>query len=280
MPVGGVLKDIISKVREHPILNPVFEVPKGTKLIDAGRIPEWVATKKVQFPYPPKYWVQIEKKIPSDQPNHFYIESLTQQDHLLLKEIWAGMPDFSSVSREEFVAYFEKFDASPSRPQWTPYALFYSSEDEYRERQREVCAAQMEALGEAIKNGEIRALDLNLAPTKDGLKFGTMLTIDNARAYLATIGFELKEVEQNIGHDPSVKSYRAEEWPIEKITSARARRLELRGMGRKDFHAQAAKEFGVSVTTLRNQLNKLKPQKQLATLNSVWSANPKNGRKK
>jgi hypothetical protein len=257
-------------------------IPRGLKVLAAGRIPAWVADATIQIPAEIEYKVFVEKKVPTEVPNYFYLEKPDLEDMHLLAQIWQGMPDYSIVKPERFSKeYMPKFNASPLKPVWGLSVIYWNNRSDYEKRQLEVQYAQHVAIDTLIKSGELEALDQNLVKTRDGLKFGTKFRTEVARQYLSTIGFELKEVDMSELAQKATRSPRgAEEWPVEKIKEAQARRLELLGEGRKDFHAQTAKEFGVSGTRLRDHLNKLEPKKNSRKLDSVWGSKSSGQRKK
>lgn len=173
----------------------VIKIPKGLKLLAGGKIPSWVADAKVKIPTLIENWVRLEKKIPTDIPNHFIVEQLTNQDQDLLDRIWKGLPHYVNVSQTEFEqTHLKLFKESKERPVWTLGVFYENSRIAYLDRRAEVVQAQIANITALIRAGQMEALDENLVPTREGLSFTTMLRVDVAREYLNSIGFELVEV--------------------------------------------------------------------------------------
>lgn len=179
----------------------VIDIPLGLEFIEAAQIPNWIADELVQVPDLPPSLVSLQKQTLLPQPGHSRLGDLTDADIDLLCSIWDVIPDrklpYGTVSSIEYEEYRRAFRNSPNKPDWELHAVFRDHRGEAKIQRSEVLRGHWDQLNTAIRDGRLHVLTANRLPGSK-VEPGSLISVAEARAYLAGIGFELREVGPHI----------------------------------------------------------------------------------
>ena len=175
-----------------------FEISEGEKFIEAWMIPAWIADTVQPFPKIPDtseaLVAKVEKKIQQPEPNHYRLEELTDADVDFLSKIWQVVPNFKwpagNVTMSEFAQYRKVFDSIPNKPAWDIQVHFRDFLGEQRSKYYSVRQQHYRQLDDAIRNGKVRALTRDRLNASK-LESAAVIPVEDARLYLAGLGFEL-----------------------------------------------------------------------------------------
>lgn len=172
----------------------VIEIPAGQGFIEAGQIPNWIAERLVSVPNSPPLLATIEKRIPEGEPNHWRVENLTHEDVEYLFQIWAGLdvPPALNMTKEQWAVCKRIFETAADKPGWEAVAVFRDYRAEAEIARQKVRLAHFKQLEAEAKADKLRLLDANRVPTSK-LEYGTLISVEDASAYLAPLGFELRQ---------------------------------------------------------------------------------------
>lgn len=173
----------------------VIEIPAGSRFIAAWELGRRIGALLHPTPDTPPLLVSLQKKIPRTEPTHFRVEELSDADLLYLRAVWKeiDIPDALNMSREQWAQCKAAFQAAPDRPAWDLAAGFRDYVQEARSEQFRIANKHVQAMNALISSGALRAYDAELAPVQKVDGWGAQLRVEDARAYLAELGIELRE---------------------------------------------------------------------------------------
>ena len=172
----------------------IIWVPAGQNFIEAAWLANQIAECLVPVPDTPPLLVSIKKKTPEDKPDHYRIDDLTDEDVDYLRGIWPGLniPSFWSMTQEQWKPCREAFDKAPDRPAWDLVPMFDDFRAKAKGERGQAAFKHFRQLEAEAKAGKLRLLDSHRAPAST-LEPGTLISIDDARAYLVPLSFELAQ---------------------------------------------------------------------------------------
>ena len=153
--------------------------------IEAVTIAQKIAASLVEMPDTPPLLTTLQKKIPEGAPNNYRIADLTDDDVLLLRKIWAGLPipGALNMTREQFALCKKTFEESPDRPGWGLYVEFRDYRAEAKAERIKIQNSHLAQIETKAKQGQIELLTAHRIPT-DKMEPGTLISIEDARAYM------------------------------------------------------------------------------------------------
>lgn len=179
----------------------VIEIPAGSRFIAAWELGRRIGALLHPTPDTPPLLVSLQKKIPEGGPMQFRIEELSDADLLYLRAIWKdiGIPDALNMSRQQWAQCKAALQAAPDRPAWDLAAGFRDYAQEARSEQFRIANKHVQTMNALISSGALRAYDAELAPVQKVDGWGAQLRVEDARAYLAELGIELREADGQPG---------------------------------------------------------------------------------
>jgi hypothetical protein len=237
-----------------------IEIEPGSTFIAAGELGRRIGALLCPLLDTPPLLVSLQKKIPEAEPKNFRIEELTDADLLYLRAAWKGInvPDALNMTPEQWAQCKAAFQAAPDRPAWELVAGFRDYANEAKSEQYRIANKHIQAINALILSGRMRAYDADLVPVQkvDGWK--TQILVDEARAYLEPLGFDL--VESAPAAEDAGPGTPAEQWDDAKRDMPRKHELAdamvKRCQGNKK---KAARRLGTTTGPLYRALN-WKPQ--------------------
>ncbi|MDE2254175.1 MAG: hypothetical protein KGL42_07930 [Betaproteobacteria bacterium] len=179
----------------------IIEISAGSQFIAAWELGRRIGALLHPTPNPPPLLVSLRKKITEAEPKHFRIEELSDADLLYLRAVWKkiDIPEALNMTREQWAQCKAAFQAAPDRPAWDLVAEFRDYVSEARSEQFRIANKHVQAMNALISSGALRAYDAELAPVQKVDGWGAQLRVEDARAYLAELGIELRESDGQRG---------------------------------------------------------------------------------
>lgn len=179
----------------------IIEIPAGSRFIAAWELGCRIGALLHPTPDTPPLLVSLQKKVPEAEPGHFRIEELSDADLLYLRAVWKDIdiPSALNMTREQWALCKTAFHSVPDRPAWELVAGFRDYANEARSEQFRVANKHVQAMNALINSGALRAYDAELAPLQKVDGWGAQLRVEDARAYLAELGIELRESDGRRG---------------------------------------------------------------------------------
>lgn len=172
----------------------VIEIPAGQDFIEAAWLANKIAECLVRVPDTPPLLTSIEKKIPESKPNNDRIEDLTNEDVTYLRRIWENLdiPAAWNMTREQWAMCCEAFNVAPDKPAWNLVTVngFRDYREEALIERQKLTSRHFRQIEAEANAGRLCLLDAHRVPTTM-IEPGTLISIDNARAYVSPLGFEL-----------------------------------------------------------------------------------------
>ncbi|WP_147309255.1 hypothetical protein [Cupriavidus taiwanensis] len=197
--LGGPLRKLILEGFRLPNTRPsqeaagpvIVAIPSGGETIRAYDVPRFIAEALHPDADSPDILVSMAILYLDEQGNE-RIRQPTADDWALMNRIWA---DFKPAAEgEEFERWRERkavFDESPLKPDWTPKPETYSASTAVANLRNEATKDHYAQMRDAIANGNLRAEKPNHTTTRE-LGGDTIIRVDDLRAYLAGLRFELQ----------------------------------------------------------------------------------------
>jgi len=176
-------------------MKPQFlEIPTGTQVVRTERIAEWIAFQIAPIPY--GVLVQPLEKLVPYGPGSWRAEQLTIADFHFLRDLWGGMPSYTCTQSEFEQKYLPVFESAPTKPDWKLHPIY---KDDWKVEQtrvewQKVRSLHLEQIEAAARDGRVHLLSKHGTPTN--VAESSRMLVREAAAYLETIGFQLREVEQ------------------------------------------------------------------------------------
>ncbi|OIQ92126.1 hypothetical protein GALL_259630 [mine drainage metagenome] len=179
----------------------IIEIPAGSRFIAAWELGRRIGELLHPTPDTPPLLVSLQKKVPEAEPGHFLIEELSDADLLYLRAVWKDIdiPNALNMTREQWALCKTAFHSAPDRPAWELVAGFRDYANEARSEQFRIANKHVQAMNALISSGALRAYDAELAPVQKVDGWGAQLRVEDARAYLAELGIELRESDGRRG---------------------------------------------------------------------------------
>ncbi len=178
----------------------IIEIPVGTKLIEVRYIPTWIAEILSPVPDVMPQLSDLEKEIPQAEAGPSKIERLTDADARLLGKITNFFDIPPNMTQAHYATVHDTFMAAPDKPAWNLVPTFRDYNLEARIEQVIIKRAHFELLENAMKSGALQIYTKHHVPAKR-IDPSCFVTIEAARVYLASIGFELREIDADPAGD-------------------------------------------------------------------------------
>lgn len=169
----------------------IVAIPSGGGTIRAYDVPRLIA----EALYPDADSPDILVSMPIlylDEQGKEKVRPANPDDLALLNRIWANFKP--TAAGEEFERWRERktvFDESALKPDWTPKPETYSASTAVANLRNEATKDHYVQMRAAIANGKLRAEKPNHTTTRE-LGGDTIIRVDDLRAYLAGLRFELQ----------------------------------------------------------------------------------------
>ena len=172
----------------------VIEIPAGSRFIAAWELGRRIGELLHPTPDGPPLLATLQKKVAEAEPKHFRIEELSDDDLLYLRAVWKGIdiPDALNMTREQWAQCKAAFQAAPDRPTWELVAVFRDYANEARSEQFRIANKHVQTINGQIRMGKMRAYDADLTPVQKVDGWTSQVSVEDARAYLAHLGIELR----------------------------------------------------------------------------------------
>ena len=183
--------------------NRTIEIPAGTQIVNVVEILQKVI-KQVSPPLPPRGLsvVSLQKRF-TLEPKHYRDEDLTDDDCDLLESIKCDSPiaEWFPMSKVQFDELKALFESAPNKPEWGLSAVFRDYYSEAKAAHSMAFSNHLNNIETLVKDGQLNLIQETGDPIKlsntQGVGFNAFFTVDDARAYLKTCGFELREVNES-----------------------------------------------------------------------------------
>jgi len=250
----------------------IIEIPTGTKFIEAWNIPQWIAECLVSIPDTPPLMVHLKKTTAEKEAD------LSDEDIWWLQGIWANLdiPKGWNMTQGQFALCRKAFEEAPDRPEWELGPQFRDYRNEAKAERIKIALLHRKRINAAIQGGSLRALtqDRDIAHK---LESGALIHVDEARAHLRPIGFELREkqiIEQvaTISTEKPLQRHRSQEDGILRVISRlgyEPKKLPRAKAGKAGVKAEVRKEFNfpsevfVSHGVFEKAWERLRQQKEI-----------------
>ena len=185
--------------------NRLIEIPAGTQIVKVVEIIQ-KAIGQASPPLPPRGLsvVSLQKRF-TLEPKHYKDEDLTDDDCGLLESIKCDSPitDWFPMTNVQFDELKALFESAPNKPEWGLSAVprdYYS----VAKAERSIAFSNhLNNIETLVKDGQLNLIQETGDPIKlsntQGVGLNAFFTIDDARAYLKTCGFQLVET----GNEPA-----------------------------------------------------------------------------
>lgn len=174
----------------------IIDIPGTKHFVLAGCIPSRIA--EIMEPMPIKtYALGTLKKMVCIGENHCKTEDLTGPDFDYIHDIWRTHPSFSNnpnfiygCTIQEYKVFENTFVSASNKPNWDLYAEFRNMKAEAENRRQNIIRDHTNMINSAIEAGTLKVLTARHSPASR-LEHDSLLRVEDARSYLATIFFEL-----------------------------------------------------------------------------------------
>ena len=181
-------------------MTPIIKLPQGTDFVNAMELPRLIVSALVTagrldaIPDCDPLLIRLEKKFPQAEPYPCPLYKLTEADLALLREIVPNSPFWSNgtMTNGEYAEFLDIFNGSPKKPEWELAPEFKDFRSETKTEHGKVMEKHRDRVDATIRGGKLAALtEHNLPAVK--LEQGCIIAVDDARDYLAGIGFGLAQ---------------------------------------------------------------------------------------
>ncbi|WP_018913657.1 hypothetical protein [Thiomonas sp. FB-6] len=173
----------------------VIQIEPGSRFIAAWELGLRIGALLHPTPDTPPLLVTLQKKIAEGEPNNVRIEELSDADVQYLRATWKdiGIPDALNMTQEQWALCNAAFQAAADRPQWDLVPRFKNYVQDAKSEHGRIANKHVQAMNALITAGRMRAYDADLAPVQKVDSWGSQVPVEDARAYLAGLGIELRE---------------------------------------------------------------------------------------
>ncbi len=172
-----------------------IQIEPGSRFIAAWELGLRIGALLHPTPDMPPLLVTLQKKIAEGEPNNVRIEELSDADVQCLRTTWKGIdiPDALNMTQEQWALCNAAFQAATDRPTWDLVPQFKNYVQAAKSEHARIANKHVQAMNALINAGRMRAYDADLAPVQKVDGWGSQIPVEDARAYLASLGIELRE---------------------------------------------------------------------------------------